>query len=168
MNNPFNRFATEAELEAFYQGYAMGVAEARGLGNPRAEVTLQTSVSHHGSDCDTHYTHNMEDPDCRGVLVIRRDCKILSTDVNVKSSVDGFVIGDWSEGPAFKHTNNLLPEDPFYYGGSFWDKVVKKETKDIRFRLGKCFLSKDGKTGSRDFMTRVKKTIGSLSLAAQD
>ncbi len=29
----------------------------------------------------------------------------------------------------------------------FWDKVVRKETKDIRFKLGRCYLSSDAKTG---------------------
>ena len=29
----------------------------------------------------------------------------------------------------------------------FWDNVVKKETKNIKFKLGRCYVSKDGKTG---------------------
>ena len=29
----------------------------------------------------------------------------------------------------------------------FWDEVVKKETIKIKFKLGKCYLSKDEKTG---------------------
>ncbi len=30
---------------------------------------------------------------------------------------------------------------------SFWDKVVKKETRDIHFKLKKCYLSRDRKIG---------------------
>ncbi len=29
----------------------------------------------------------------------------------------------------------------------FWDKVVVKETKNVRFKLGKCYVSEDKKTG---------------------
>lgn len=29
----------------------------------------------------------------------------------------------------------------------FWDKIVVKNTKNIQFRLVKCYVSKDGKTG---------------------
>jgi len=29
----------------------------------------------------------------------------------------------------------------------FWDDVVVRDTKNIRFRLGRCYVSKDGKTG---------------------
>ena len=29
----------------------------------------------------------------------------------------------------------------------FWDKVVKKETIKIKFKVGKCYVSEDGKTG---------------------
>ncbi|MAG76043.1 MAG: hypothetical protein CL811_04705 [Colwelliaceae bacterium] len=29
----------------------------------------------------------------------------------------------------------------------FWNKVVKKDTSKIKFKLGKCYLSDDGKTG---------------------
>jgi|SRR3989344_3110408 len=29
----------------------------------------------------------------------------------------------------------------------FWDNVVKKETKNVKFKLGRCYVSKDGKTG---------------------
>ena len=29
----------------------------------------------------------------------------------------------------------------------FWDSVVKKETKNIKFKLGKCYVSKDRKIG---------------------
>lgn len=29
----------------------------------------------------------------------------------------------------------------------FWDHIVKKNTKNITFKLGKCYVSKDGKTG---------------------
>lgn len=29
----------------------------------------------------------------------------------------------------------------------FWDKVVKQETTKIKFKVGKCYVSKDGKTG---------------------
>jgi ketosteroid isomerase-like protein len=29
----------------------------------------------------------------------------------------------------------------------FWDKVVKQETSKIKFKTGKCYVSKDGKTG---------------------
>jgi len=29
----------------------------------------------------------------------------------------------------------------------FWEKTVVKESADIRFSLGKCYVSKDGKTG---------------------
>ena len=30
---------------------------------------------------------------------------------------------------------------------NFWDSVVVKNTKNIKFKIGKCYLSKDGKTG---------------------
>ena len=29
----------------------------------------------------------------------------------------------------------------------FWDSVVKKDTNNIKFKLGKCYISKDEKTG---------------------
>jgi ketosteroid isomerase-like protein len=29
----------------------------------------------------------------------------------------------------------------------FWDAVVVKNTKNIKFKLGKCYVSSDGKTG---------------------
>lgn len=29
----------------------------------------------------------------------------------------------------------------------FWDKIVRKCTKNIKFKLGNCYVSKDGKTG---------------------
>jgi len=29
----------------------------------------------------------------------------------------------------------------------FWDRAVKKDTKNIKFTLGKCYVSKDGQTG---------------------
>ena len=29
----------------------------------------------------------------------------------------------------------------------FWDNIVGKNTKNIKFKLGKCYLSQDGKTG---------------------
>lgn len=29
----------------------------------------------------------------------------------------------------------------------FWDRVVVKDTADIKFGLGKCYVSEDGKTG---------------------
>lgn len=29
----------------------------------------------------------------------------------------------------------------------FWDDVVGKDTKNIKFKLGKCYVSKDGKKG---------------------
>ena len=29
----------------------------------------------------------------------------------------------------------------------FWDNVVVKDTKNIKFKLGKCYVSKDGETG---------------------
>mgnify|MGYP006295607869 CR=1 FL=1 len=29
----------------------------------------------------------------------------------------------------------------------FWDDVVGKDTKNIKFKLGKCYVSEDGKTG---------------------
>jgi len=29
----------------------------------------------------------------------------------------------------------------------FWDNIVVKTTKNIRFKLGKCYVSKDGNTG---------------------
>jgi len=29
----------------------------------------------------------------------------------------------------------------------FWNSVVVKNTKDIKFKLGKCYVSADGKTG---------------------
>ena len=29
----------------------------------------------------------------------------------------------------------------------FWDSAVKKDTKNIKFKLGKCYASEDGKTG---------------------
>jgi hypothetical protein len=30
---------------------------------------------------------------------------------------------------------------------NFWNSIVVKETKNIKFRLGKCYISNDGKTG---------------------
>ena len=30
---------------------------------------------------------------------------------------------------------------------NFWDCIVVKNTKNIKFELGKCYLSKDSKTG---------------------
>ena len=38
----------------------------------------------------------------------------------------------------------------------FWERVVKKETKDIRFKLGKCYLSHDGKTGFTEWKCKNK------------
>ena len=31
--------------------------------------------------------------------------------------------------------------------GKFWNQIVKKDTSKIKFTLGKCYVSKDGKTG---------------------
>lgn len=36
----------------------------------------------------------------------------------------------------------------------FWDKVVKKETQDIHFKLKKCYLSQDEKTGFAEWECR--------------
>ena len=50
--------------------------------------------------------------------------------------------------------NGIYQESPLskpYKGhkeiANFWDKVVVKERKDIKFKLGKCYVSKEGKTG---------------------
>ena len=37
---------------------------------------------------------------------------------------------------------------------SFWDKVVCKETWNIKFKLKKCHLSKDGKTGFAEWQCK--------------
>lgn len=29
----------------------------------------------------------------------------------------------------------------------FWDKIVKEKTERIKFKIGKCFVSRDGRTG---------------------
>lgn len=36
----------------------------------------------------------------------------------------------------------------------FWDKSVKRETQDIKFKLGKSYLSKNGKTGFAEWECR--------------
>ena len=50
--------------------------------------------------------------------------------------------------------NGIYQESPLakpYIGhkdiANFWDKVVVKETKNIKFKLGKCYISNDGNTG---------------------
>ena len=45
-----------------------------------------------------------------------------------------------------------------YYGHkeikNFWDKVVVKDTANIKFALGKCWVSEDGKTGFAEWTCR--------------
>jgi ketosteroid isomerase-like protein len=36
----------------------------------------------------------------------------------------------------------------------FWEDVVVKDTRDIKFKLGKCYVSKDGKTGFAEWECR--------------
>lgn len=50
--------------------------------------------------------------------------------------------------------NGIYQESPLFkpYKGhkeikKFWDSIVKQKTKKIRFKLGKCYVDKDGKTG---------------------
>lgn len=50
--------------------------------------------------------------------------------------------------------NGIYQESPLrkpYVGHKeikkFWDSVVVKDTSDIKFKLGNCYISKDGKTG---------------------
>lgn len=50
--------------------------------------------------------------------------------------------------------NGIYQESPLakpYRGhkeiAKFWNKIVVKETKDIKFTLGKCYISMDKKTG---------------------
>jgi len=38
----------------------------------------------------------------------------------------------------------------------FWDSVVKEETKDIKFTLGRCYVSEDGKTGFAEWECKNK------------
>lgn len=45
----------------------------------------------------------------------------------------------------------------------FWDNIVVKDTSEIKFKLGKCYVSKDGKTGFAEWVCdnvfRGKKNI---------
>ena len=50
--------------------------------------------------------------------------------------------------------NGIYQENPLskpYKGHKeikkFWETTVTKDTKNIKFKLGKCYVSKDGKTG---------------------
>ena len=38
----------------------------------------------------------------------------------------------------------------------FWDSVVEKDTKNIKFKIGKCQVSKDGKTGFAEWQCKNK------------
>ncbi|MFH0954958.1 MAG: nuclear transport factor 2 family protein [Candidatus Micrarchaeota archaeon] len=55
--------------------------------------------------------------------------------------------------------NGAYQESPLakpYRGHSqikkFWDTVIGRDTKNIRFRLGDCYVSKDGKTGFAEWV----------------
>ena len=37
----------------------------------------------------------------------------------------------------------------------FWDKVVLGETKNIKFKLGKCYVSDDGKSGFAEWSCKT-------------
>jgi len=52
------------------------------------------------------------------------------------------------------HKKGIYQESPLakpYRGHKeikkFWDDIVGKETKNIKFKLGKCYVSEDGETG---------------------
>lgn len=63
--------------------------------------------------------------------------------------------------------NGVYQESPLakpYFGHKeikrFWDKVVVKETKNIKFTLGKCYVSSDKHTGFAEWVcenTQKKK-----------
>ncbi len=57
--------------------------------------------------------------------------------------------------------NGIYQENPLakpYHGHKqikkMWDKVVVKSTKDIKFKLGKCYVSDNGKVGFAEWTCR--------------
>ncbi|MBN2459476.1 nuclear transport factor 2 family protein [Candidatus Woesearchaeota archaeon] len=57
--------------------------------------------------------------------------------------------------------NGVYQESPLAkpYSGhkeikKFWDKTVKQDTSNIKFKTGKCYVSKDGKTGFAEWQCR--------------
>ena len=59
-------------------------------------------------------------------------------------------------------SNGIYQENPLskpYRGhkqiAKFWDKVVIGETKNIKFRLGRCYVSDDRKTGFAEWECKV-------------
>ena len=60
--------------------------------------------------------------------------------------------------------NGAYQESPLakpYHGHreirKFWKAIVVKDTKNIKFKLGKCYVSKDGKTGFAEWECRSYK-----------
>ena len=119
-----------ARLEGWRRGYAQGVAEARGLGDPCVQANVRTVVSHHGSDCamDHPPTGILPNGYCRGIVLIRRD--FLARDPvdgsygeHTIPTTESFLVGDYPEGDVFRHYAKGGPSDPIWYGGGFWDRV---------------------------------------------